>query len=435
SVAEGFPQAPASPRGPLLLPASTERINAPRPADTVLPHEYAFRYVGENVVKGEAPHFTLNVGEGQKAQQRVLTRRDFTFLPQEDQRILSRRGVAVLTTQPGEDSSIMVPIEFPNPIWVLQGHEWIKVNPGDPTLPLDVGTRISLRRITTQDGRSSDRIPLHQVDTSQALEFIWGPRWPQLQGKGSPIQLDPGESLPLGDLTIVRDKEHPIFRIGGGGGKIIEIRSPWTQGNMDWKQHNTANNPVLGEIGETVSIRRVQPEGMEYYHLRLDDRARSSHQLPRVTMELHGQKASAPFRSNSADMPVGRRTFPQLLDQSFVSREHFQLSIVEMQGHPRYLITVKSENGLWLENHFFRKGESIPLYSSRVNLYFPTEANSVDPKSADGPLSLTLPPIERIFPGWNLPNIRPDHNQARRPEPPTIPPHARGSRGRRFWPR
>ncbi|MDX1386984.1 MAG: hypothetical protein R3257_05295, partial [bacterium] len=92
SVAEGFPQAPASPRGPLLLPASTERVNAPRPADTVLSHEYAFRYVGENVVEGEAPHFTLNVGEGQNAQQRVLTRRDFTFLPREDQRILSRRG-------------------------------------------------------------------------------------------------------------------------------------------------------------------------------------------------------------------------------------------------------------------------------------------------------------------------------------------------------
>jgi hypothetical protein len=430
SVAESYPKAPPTRSGPLLLPASTERVNSPQPADTVLPHEYALKYVGKNIVEDSNPYFAINVGEGQKAQQKVLTRQDFNFLPPEDRRVLSRSGVAVITAQPGGEPSIFVPIEFPNPIWIKQGQEWVKIAPGDPVVPLDPGAKISLSRISSKVDAFAERIPLYDADTSEALEFVWGPRIPELRGEGSPIHLDPGEKVSLGNLTIIRDRGNSVFRIGGAGSEKIQIKNHRAQNSEDWKHYQASDNPILGDVGDTVALRRLLPDSTEYYYLRLDDRQGISNYLPQVKLEMHGQEGSERFSSSTPEIAVGRRSFPNLFDQSYISREHFQLEIVEIRGNPRYVLTVKSPNGLWLENNYFGKGESIPLYSSQFRLFFPTEANSVDPHSADGPLTLTLPPIEHIFPGWNLKNIRPDHNQARRPRPPEIPKRA-GRRRRR----
>lgn len=428
SVAESYPKAPTTRSGPLLLPASTERVNSPQPADTVHPHEYALRYIGKNVVEDSIPYFAIDAGEGQKAQQRVLTRRDFTFLPPEDQRVLSRTGVAVITAQPEGEPSIFVPHEFPNPIWVKQGQEWVKVAPGDPVLPLEMGMRISLSRVSSKKDAFPDRIPLYDADTSEALEFVWGPRIPELRGEGSPIQLDPGETVSLGNLKIIRDRNHSVFRISGAGSEKIEIKNFRAPNTEDWTQHQASDSPILGDVGDIVALRRILPKSTEYYYLHLDDRQGISRYLPQVNLEMHGQEGSVRFSSGTPEIAVGRRTFPNLFDKSYISREHFQLEIVEIRGNPRYVLTVKSPNGLWLENNYFGKGESIPLFSSQIRLFFPTEPNNVDPHSADGPLTLTLPLIEHIFPGWNLKNIRPDHNQGRRARPPEVPERARRRR-------
>ncbi len=225
------------------------------------------------------------------------------------------------------------------------------------------------------------------------------------------VALEPGKRLNLGGLRLIRDREQSIFRLAGPADTLIELRRQYAEGQSQHQTVSAVDNPVIGEIGETVELAILRGGSRREFRLLLDDTQSSASRIPVVSLRSGSEIRRRPFRSTSPEINFGRLYDPDFLTADWISRNAFSVKIIpSREASPRYRLEVHARNGLRLGEFSMTKGESIDLDPGDHSISFYMRPNG----PLDGPHQLSLPAIETAFPEWGIGTARPQRSLWRR---------------------
>lgn len=332
--------------------------------------------------------------------------------------------------------------EIPNIFWVLREGTWQRIRPGTEAVPLDPGTTLALGRLhgkplklegESNHGRrpgqitttSHDRIPISEIQLeAESREGILDPllvnfEWVSESTREAEIHriaLDPGEVFNLNPLRLVRDRNNDTFRLMGPAQIFFQFGRVGAEGVEAMRGFRGVDQAVVGEVGDTVFIRAVQDGRTYTSRILLDDSSGSAALLPEVGLSTGEKSTRIRFRPSQGDLNFGRLHQPSFFDQKFISRNHFDIRIVAIRGQPRYYLTVRSTFGMWVQGRYYLRGESVPLRAGQYDLHYNLEAGNDNFEATVGPVRINLPPLPRIFPGWNVQGLIPNHDQGLPPQ-------------------
>ncbi len=340
----------------------------------------------------------------------------------------------------GEDS--LPETLTPDLVWHLREGNWHRLRPGSEPLTLDPGTTLAFgrlygkaERVYTPEGprpgrnnyieiTSHDRIPLAELqmeaDSERGIQDPLFLHWDLTENSLPPgpihrVALDPGDVFPLESMRLMRNRSDDRFRLVGPARQFFQIARMGSEGPLPLRGYRGVDQPEVGEIGDTILL-RIFRDGRTYTtRLLLDDLGGSASLVPEVRLRYGDRDTTVGFRPSQADLNFGRLHQPHFFNQKYISRNHFDVRIAVHQGQPRYWVTVRSNFGLWIQGRYYLRGESVPLRSGRYQLRFPIEAGNDNPNATDGPMELSLPPLTRIFSGWKLSGLSPNHDHGRPP--------------------
>lgn len=326
----------------------------------------------------------------------------------------------------------------PNIFWYLREGTWHRIQPGDPAMTLDPGTILAFGRLQGQatrlegeprrPGRNTphieitghDAIPIGELQTAADTEgrvddplfvhFDWLEPTSST-GRVQRVALEPNGKFPMSPLTLMRSREGESFRILAPPRQFFQIARMGPEGTGPLRGWRGTDQPQAGEIGDTILVRTFNDGQTMTTRILLDDPEGSASHLPVVRMSYGETETEVPFRPSVSDLNFGRLHQPSFFQQKYISRTHFDLRIAALDGQPRYWLTVRSNFGLLIQGRSYVRGESIPLQSGQYEIYFPMEAGKLEQEAADGPMRLVLPPLTRIFPGWRVSGLVPNHDQ------------------------
>ncbi|MFO1462542.1 MAG: hypothetical protein U1F66_02105 [bacterium] len=412
-------------------PVTPARTDPPAPHPEPVPLEaspYYFEVL--QAANGEEPGGTfefadLGVVEGDTTV-RILGRSQFRFLSAAQRLTLSRNHLE-LTLQPDGTVAARNLSRLSEAIWgrgrdpdrpreerswVLRPEGWEPI-PSDRTVTLHPNDTIAIGN-AANDGLADM--------SGAAVQFRLRPN---LVPPLSLVRLGPGRRLRLGNMQLVRSGEGSVFRLLGSGPNSIEVIRSLGDSPGTSRRFIATDNPVIGEIGEEVRVTVGEGSERRTYRLLLDSPDRPAQWIPQIELNYSGNEESVRFRSTRNSLLFGRNHQPDFFTASYISRNHFQISIASDQGHPRYVLQVLSPNGLYFGGRLHPQGSQIGLFSGFYQMVFPMDRSGA---ALDAPFNIHLPPIEGAFEEWRLGPLLPHHDRGvpAAPPPPPPPPPVQG---------
>lgn len=399
---------PASTEGPATSETITTRSDAPEAPLPVALEESPIR-MEVKVTSEEGETNGVIDFDGLRAESelgpRILGREDFPFLPPELRRTLSRHHLELSLGDNGEilvrnlsRSRVMGAHETNiHGSWYYRDGEWHPI-PSETAIPL-------------------------RADDAISLGNFYEPVWFQVRNDrsqmNSRVNLGPSGRLRLGELRLVRSGEDSVFRLLGSGDTPIEVTRSFGSEAGQRRSYRATDNPVIGEIGETVVVSIGEGESRRSYRLVLDSPDRPAANLPEIGISYSNQGWSGRFRATEGRIDFGRNYQPRLFTARFISRSHFSIGITAHEGHPRYVLFVEAPHGIAIEGRHFPRGQSVGMLAGFYEMAFPMDNTG---QTFDAPFQLRLPPIEGTFSEWRTGPLLPNHDRAVPPAPQAPPP-------------
>ncbi|HKY62749.1 MAG TPA: hypothetical protein VJR29_04950 [bacterium] len=234
-----------------------------------------------------------------------------------------------------------------------------------------------------------------------------------------PVSLAVGQRRQLNGLLLIRSTSGSTFHLGGSGNSELQITRSVGDRAGQMESTHASMNPIVGEIGETTRVIVTENGRSQEYRLSFDDPELPAAHLPQIGLEFHGNRGNFRFRATEAELAFGKNSQPELFQAQWISRRHFSLRVVSHLGQPRYLLTADSRFGLMIGSRLLRPTESALLYAGDWELGFCMNGTST---AVDGPLRLSLPPIDSVFPEWRTQPLAAGHDRGIPPPPPPPPP-------------